>query len=163
MTLVEFTDDSVMDSVISSLTMLPDKIILLGEHYGLQQRGERILSLLRARGRDAVLECRAVPRGDVSAIRSALVQIAETEPELTFDLTGGEDLVLFAAGQISETYLVKGLVIDKQRVHPRMPKAIKNAKIALFTTAMENKKPEVDAQISIKIGRSTRLNSSHNA
>ena len=54
-----------------------------------------------------------------------------------------------AGGVISDTYMVEGLVIDKQRVHPRMPKQIKNAKIALFTTQMENKKPEVDAQISI--------------
>ena len=54
-----------------------------------------------------------------------------------------------AGGVISDTYMVEGLVIDKQRVHPRMPKVVKNAKIALFTTQMENKKTEVDAQISI--------------
>ncbi len=54
-----------------------------------------------------------------------------------------------AGGVINDTYLVKGLVIDKQRVHPRMPKVINNAKIALFTTALENKKPEVSAEISI--------------
>ena len=53
-------------------------------------------------------------------------------------------------GVISDSYMIEGLVIDKQRVHPRMPKVIKNAKIALFTTQMENKKTEVDAQISIK-------------
>lgn len=52
-------------------------------------------------------------------------------------------------GVISDTYMVEGLVIDKQRVHPRMPKSIKDAKIVLFTTQMENKKTEVDAQISI--------------
>lgn len=109
MTLVEFYDDSAMDSVISSLTMLPDKIILLGENYGLRQRGERILSLLRARGREPLLECRSVPRGDVSAIQHALLQIVETEPELTIDLTGGEDLVLFTAGQICERYQGRGI------------------------------------------------------
>ncbi len=54
-----------------------------------------------------------------------------------------------AGGVINDTYLVKGLVIDKQRVHPRMPKVVKDAKIALFTTALENKKPEVSAEISI--------------
>jgi len=53
-------------------------------------------------------------------------------------------------GVISDSYMIEGLVIDKQRVHPRMPKVVKNAKIALFTTQMENKKTEVDAQISIK-------------
>ena len=53
-------------------------------------------------------------------------------------------------GVISDSYMIEGLVIDKQRVHPRMPKIVKDAKIALFTTQMENKKTEVDAQISIK-------------
>ena len=53
-------------------------------------------------------------------------------------------------GVISDSYMIEGLVIDKQRVHPRMPKVVKDAKIALFTTQMENKKTEVDAQISIK-------------
>ncbi len=52
-------------------------------------------------------------------------------------------------GVISDTYMVEGLVIDKQRVHPRMPKKVEDAKIALFTTQMENKKTEVEAQISI--------------
>ena len=52
-------------------------------------------------------------------------------------------------GVISDTYMIEGLVIDKQRVHPRMPKVIKDAKIALLTAAMENKKTEVDAHISI--------------
>ena len=53
-------------------------------------------------------------------------------------------------GIIKDSYMIEGLVIDKQRVHPRMPKVVKDAKIALFTTQMENKKTEVDAQISIK-------------
>ena len=52
-------------------------------------------------------------------------------------------------GVISDTYMIEGLVIDKQRVHPRMPKVIKDAKIALLTAAMENTKTEVDAHISI--------------
>lgn len=54
-----------------------------------------------------------------------------------------------AGGIIADTYMVQGLVLDKQRVHPRMPKVVNNAKIALFTTQMENKKTEMDAQISI--------------
>ena len=52
-------------------------------------------------------------------------------------------------GIIKDSYMIEGLVIDKQRVHPRMPKVVKDAKIALFTAQMENKKTEVDAQISI--------------
>ncbi|MCL2712820.1 MAG: thermosome subunit, partial [Methanomassiliicoccaceae archaeon] len=52
-------------------------------------------------------------------------------------------------GIINDTYMVEGIVIDKQRVHPRMPKKIENAKIALLAVPMEIKKTEVDAQISI--------------
>ncbi len=52
-------------------------------------------------------------------------------------------------GTISETEMVSGIVIDKQRVHPRMPKKVDDAKIALISSGMEIKKTEVDAQINI--------------
>jgi thermosome len=52
-------------------------------------------------------------------------------------------------GVIKDTYMVEGIVIDKERVHPRMPKKIENAKIALLACPMEIKKTEMDAQISI--------------
>ncbi len=52
-------------------------------------------------------------------------------------------------GTINDTSMVQGLVIDKQRVHPRMPKQVKDVKIALISTPMEIKKTEVDANIRI--------------
>jgi thermosome len=52
-------------------------------------------------------------------------------------------------GVIGDTYLVEGVVIDKEAVHSRMPKTVKDAKIALFATALEVKKTEFDAQIQI--------------
>lgn len=55
-----------------------------------------------------------------------------------------------AGGVIKDTYMVEGIVLDKERVHPRMPKVVKDAKIALITTPLEIKKTEFDAQISIK-------------
>jgi thermosome len=50
---------------------------------------------------------------------------------------------------ITDTELVQGIIVDKERVHPRMPKAVKNAKIALLDAALEIKKTEVDAKIQI--------------
>jgi thermosome len=52
-------------------------------------------------------------------------------------------------GVIGETYLVEGVVIDKEAVHSRMPKKVEKAKIALFTCGLEVKKTEFDAQIQI--------------
>ncbi|HEX9907551.1 MAG TPA: thermosome subunit beta [Thermoplasmata archaeon] len=53
-------------------------------------------------------------------------------------------------GAISDTKLIKGLILDKERVHPRMPKVVKNAKIALVDSALEIKKTEVEAKIQIR-------------
>jgi thermosome len=52
-------------------------------------------------------------------------------------------------GSADETELIKGIVIDKEVVHPAMPKKIENAKIALLDVALEVKETETDAQIRI--------------
>ena len=54
-----------------------------------------------------------------------------------------------AGGGIEDIELVKGIVIDKEVVHPQMPKIVKNAKIALLDTALEVKETETDAEIRI--------------
>ncbi len=53
-------------------------------------------------------------------------------------------------GSIEASELIKGMVIDKERVHTNMPKKITNAKILLLNEALEIKKTEVDAEIQIK-------------
>jgi len=50
---------------------------------------------------------------------------------------------------VEESELVKGVILDKERVHPGMPKLVKNAKIALIDSAVEIKNTEIDAKIQI--------------
>ena len=52
-------------------------------------------------------------------------------------------------GTVADTTLIQGIILDKEKVHPRMPSSIKNAKIALIDSALEIKKTEVDAKIQI--------------
>ena len=52
-------------------------------------------------------------------------------------------------GVIGDTYIVEGVVVDKELVHSKMPKKVDNAKIALFNCGLEVKKTEIDAQIQI--------------
>jgi len=52
-------------------------------------------------------------------------------------------------GSVRDTQLIRGVVIDKERVHPRMPRKVENAKIALINDALEVKKTETDAKINI--------------
>jgi thermosome len=53
-------------------------------------------------------------------------------------------------GGIANTEIIKGIILDKERVHEGMPKNVNNAKIALVNAALEVKKTEVDARISIQ-------------
>ncbi len=50
---------------------------------------------------------------------------------------------------VDESALVQGVIIDKERVHPGMPKELENAKIALINSPIEVKETEMDAEISI--------------
>ncbi|MDD1692649.1 MAG: TCP-1/cpn60 chaperonin family protein [Methanoregula sp.] len=52
-------------------------------------------------------------------------------------------------GSIEDSEIVEGVLIDKERVHPSMPKKVTNAKILLLNAAVEFKKTEVDAEINI--------------
>jgi archaeal chaperonin len=54
-----------------------------------------------------------------------------------------------AGGDINDTALIQGVLVDKEIVHPGMPKSIKGAKIALLDCALEIEKTEVDAKIEI--------------
>jgi thermosome len=53
-------------------------------------------------------------------------------------------------GAITDTSLIDGLIIDKEKVHPKMPSVVENAKIALLDFALEIKKTEVSAEIQIR-------------
>ncbi|MCX9082042.1 MAG: thermosome subunit beta [Candidatus Methanoperedens sp.] len=53
-------------------------------------------------------------------------------------------------GSVEDSQLIEGMVIDKERVHTNMPKKVIDAKILLINEALEIKKTEVDAEISIK-------------
>jgi thermosome len=55
-----------------------------------------------------------------------------------------------SGGTISDTELIDGLLLDKERGHPRMPKSVKNAKIALLNSPLETKKTEFESKINIK-------------
>ncbi len=55
-----------------------------------------------------------------------------------------------AGGGLSDSRLVKGIVIDKEKVHPDMSDSVKNAKIALLNLALEIEKTNIDAQIRIE-------------
>jgi len=52
-------------------------------------------------------------------------------------------------GKIGETELVQGMALDKEVVHPGMPRKVEDAKIALINAALEVKKTETSAEVKV--------------
>jgi len=54
-----------------------------------------------------------------------------------------------SGGSSADSQLIRGILIDKERVHSGMPKRVEKAKIALLNCALEIEKTETDAKIHI--------------
>ena len=52
-------------------------------------------------------------------------------------------------GSMDDTRMISGIIVDKEAVHPAMPKHVDKPKIALVDAALEVKKTEIDAKIEI--------------
>ena len=81
----------------------------------------------------------------VDSVRSV---VEETDGKKTVDIEN-INVEKKVGAAVEDSELINGMIIDKERVHPNMPKKIRDAKIALLSTAIELKDTEVDAEIQI--------------
>ncbi len=82
------------------------------------------------------------------AVRAVLQVAEERDGKWYVDLDNIQ-IVKKHGGGLYDTQLVYGVVVDKEVVHPAMPKRVMNAKIALLDSPLEVEKPEIDAEIRI--------------
>ena len=81
---------------------------------------------------------------------NAILQVAEKTPE-GFKVDIDDVKVEKKPGEsLTDTALIKGIVLDKEIVHPGMPKRVEDAKIALVDAPIEIEKTEFDAKINIE-------------
>ncbi|MFQ5761713.1 MAG: thermosome subunit beta [Candidatus Bathyarchaeia archaeon] len=80
----------------------------------------------------------------------AVGRIAEKRGDKWFADTDQIQVVKKVGESIGDTQLIRGLIIDKEVVHPGMPKKIPSAKIALLDAQLEIEKTEISAEIRIK-------------
>jgi thermosome len=93
----------------------------------------------------------------VSASRALMAEVAvDAVTKIAEEVDGGYyadkaniQIVKKQGGSITDTKMIAGIIVDKEPVHPGMPKKVDNAKIALIDSAFEVKKTEVDAKIQI--------------
>jgi T-complex protein 1 subunit epsilon len=77
----------------------------------------------------------------------AVLSVADLErKDVNFDLIKMEGKT---GGALSDTVLVKGIILDKEMSHPQMPSELKDVKIALLTCPFEPPKPKTGTKLDI--------------
>jgi thermosome len=79
----------------------------------------------------------------------AIQQVKEKRGDSWYADIDNVQLVKKEGKSLLDTELVRGVIVDKEVVHPGMPKQVKNAKIALLDAALEIEKTEISAEIRI--------------
>ncbi|KAJ1853242.1 T-complex protein 1 subunit epsilon [Coemansia sp. RSA 1822] len=77
----------------------------------------------------------------------AILAVADLKrKDVDFELIKMEGKV---GGELADTALVRGVIIDKDFSHPQMPKEVKDAKIAILTCPFEPPKPKTKHKLDI--------------
>jgi thermosome len=80
----------------------------------------------------------------------AVKQIAEKHGDKIVADIDNIQLVKKTGKSLLESQLISGIIVDKEVIHPGMPKKKENAKIALLDLALEIEKTEMSAEIRIR-------------
>ncbi|MEM0052306.1 MAG: thermosome subunit alpha [Sulfolobales archaeon] len=86
----------------------------------------------------------------IDMVISAAVVAAEKKPDGTYEVRLDNIKIEKKKGaSLADSQLVYGVVLDKEVVHPGMPKRVEKARIALLDAPLEIEKPEITAKINI--------------
>ncbi len=86
----------------------------------------------------------------ISMVIDAIRTVAEKRPDGGYDID--LDYVKIEkkkGGSLLDSKLVRGIVLDKEVVHPAMPKRVENAKILVLDAPLEVQKPELTTKIRV--------------
>ena len=92
----------------------------------------------------------------VEAVKGIVVRSGDVEDGSGVDSVGGISVNLDnikvetqVGKSVEKSKLISGLVLDKERAHPEMPKKVESAKVALLDSSLEIRNTEIDAKIQI--------------
>jgi archaeal chaperonin len=106
---------------------------------------------------EAIAQTSMMSKG-VSGARETLARLAVDAVQAVLERADGRvrfdrknlQIVKRSGGQITESRVVRGHVVEKEPVRPDMPKRIEGARIALIEAGLEPRKPEFSAEIRIQ-------------
>jgi len=152
----ELLDQEVHPTVIANgYKIAADKAVEILNSMAIEPRKEDLDDFLR---RVAIT---SITGKSPEAAREYLAELAVKAVKAVVDENGKIDVDNVkvekkVGGSVSDSKFINGIVIDKEVVHPGMPKRIENAKIALINAALEVEDTEIDAKIKFSRRWSTR-------
>lgn len=105
MTLISFYDEDPLDNAGDLLYFLPERCVFIGNDAVMTKRHKRALQdFVLRRELPIRLEFRSLPAGDIEQALCLLRELIMDYPDSIFDVTGGTELLLSAAGIIAGNY-----------------------------------------------------------
>ncbi len=104
MTVVEFFDGVSINNMVSCLAIKPDKIIFIGKSEMMKDQEEVYRRFIAKHKMQVAFEFKSANIYNLEELVDKLTAIVEAEDECTFDLTGGDDIILVAMGIVYERY-----------------------------------------------------------
>ena len=122
MTVIELFDNSPLENVISFIAYHEeqlDRIVYLGDPRKMDEQKAGIENYLRHVNPEIQTEYRKIEQNNVDALTVMLKKLVQEfgAENCVFDLTGGDDLVLFAMGMVYEQYKDLGVRVHKFNIH----------------------------------------------
>ncbi|MBQ4612698.1 MAG: DUF1887 family protein [Clostridia bacterium] len=104
MTVIECFEHDPIDNIATCLSLLPCKLVLIGEPEDLDATVERYRAVIKRRHLPITVEPKAVCRDDINEAVEIIAAVIKTGDECVIDLSGGDGVVLAAAGVAYERY-----------------------------------------------------------
>ncbi|MEB3850962.1 MAG: TCP-1/cpn60 chaperonin family protein [Desulfurococcales archaeon] len=86
----------------------------------------------------------------IEMVVEAIKIIAEKRPDGTYNVDlDNVKIEKKKGGSLMDSKLIRGVVIDKEVVHPGMPRRVENAKIAVLDAPLEIQKPDLTTKVRV--------------
>lgn len=102
MTVLEFFDKNPLENLVTTLTLRPDRVIFFGKADLMKQQREACIDLLKKKKINTEVIWQRVDCENLPLLIETLERTVAKEKDCVIDVTGGEDLVLVAAGAVYE-------------------------------------------------------------
>ena len=129
MTIVEFYDADALHNLTAVLHFRADNIYIVGENIENMQKSSAIFEkILIKHGRTAKIKYVALPSDNLDKVVDGLCNIACADDKVIFDISGGKDYLLAAAGIAAQRCLSSGVQLQHTSIRDQKFLCVGNTK-----------------------------------